>query len=90
MASEPLPGFELTARPSTLRDEYDQHAVRAIERVKATHIEDLDKLRETLHRGGTYLEMRAAVDAFRIIDETIRGLEKATDRVLGHDVPEED
>ena len=88
MTAETLPGLGLIASPMTLDDDYDQHAVRAIQRVKLTFIEDRDKLREVIG-GGTHLEMRAATDAYRVIEETIRGLELTIDRVLGHDVKEE-
>lgn len=90
MTTETLPGLGLTASPMTLDDDYDQHAVRAIQRVKLTFIEDRDKLREVIGGGGTHLEMRAATDAYRVIEETIRGLELAIDRVLGNDVKDEE
>ena len=86
--SETLPGFELTASPMTIEADYDQYAVRAIERVKLTFIEDRDKLREVLGRGGSPLEMRAAVDAHLVVAETVRGLDLAIDRILGHDTVE--
>ena len=85
MSSEALPGFELQASPMTTDDAYDQGAVRAIHRVKARFQEDRDKLQRVIAAGGTHLEMRAAVDAHRVIQETIRGLDLAIDRVLGHD-----
>ena len=81
--SELLPGFELTASPMTIEEDYDQHAVRAIQRVKLTFIEDRDKLVGVISGGGSHLEMRSAVDAHRVIAETIRGLELAIDRILG-------
>ncbi len=93
MTAETLPGFEsgprLVARERTMQDEYDDHAVRTIGRVKESLIADRDRMNEVLRRGGSYMEMRTAVEAWRVIDEGIRGLEKAIDRVLGHDIPEE-
>lgn len=90
MTAETLPGFELTASPMTIEADYDQYAVRAIQRVKLTFIEDRDKLREVISGGGSHLEMRAAVDAHLVVAETIRGLDLAIDRVLGHDEGEND
>ena len=88
MTAETLPGFELAASPMTIEDDYDQHAVRAIQRVKLTFIEDRDKLREVIGGGGSHLEMRAAVDAHLVVAETVRGLDLAIDRILGHDTEE--
>ena len=85
MTEATLPGLE--ARPYTVEDSYDEHAVRIINRVKETFIADRDKLRNTIQHGGTHLEMRAAVDAYQAIQGTINGLELAIDRVLGHDTP---
>ena len=90
MTTETLPGLGLTASPMTLDDDYDQHAVRAIQRVKLTFIEDRDKLREVIGCGGSHPEMRAAADANPVIEETIRGLELAIGRVLGNDVKDEE
>lgn len=88
--TETLPGLELTATPMTIEADYDQYAVRAINAVRVSFIEDQDKLRQVISAGGSHLEMRAAVDAHHVIAETIRGLDLAIDRVLGHDEGEND
>lgn len=92
--SETLSGFEcgprLYSRPWTAQDEYDDAAVRLINQVKVSMIADRDRMSEALRRGGTYQEMRDAVDAWRVIDEGVRGLEKAVDIVLGHAAGDEE
>lgn len=88
MSDTTLPGLEAT--PYTEQDAHEEQAVRIINRIKEAFIADRDKLRDTIQHGGTHLEMRAAVDAYQVIQNTINGLELAIDRVLGHDIPEED
>lgn len=68
-----LPGFDPV-------ESISDATVRHIFRTRDSYVEDLDKLRERLHAGGTFLEMRAAVDAFAIIDNIVRELEKVAAR----------
>lgn len=71
--NEPLAGLEIGDAPHTTTDE----AVRAINRVKAQMIADRDRATEALQAGGTYQEMNAMTTVWRVIDEGVRGLERA-------------
>jgi hypothetical protein len=55
-------------------------AAREINRTRVSYLEDLDKLRRVLAGGGTFPEMRAAVNAFQVIDNIIGELETAAKR----------
>lgn len=55
-------------------------AAREISRTRDSYLADLDKLRGVLMAGGTFLEMRAAVDAYQVVDNIARELEKAAKR----------
>ena len=65
-------------------------AVRVVERVKASLVADKDQLRLRMATGGTPGDMANAVQAWRVLTEGIRGLERAVDRLLGHDIEDED
>lgn len=80
--AETLPG--LKSRPTTIDDEYRDGAVRAIREVISGFMSDRDKVTALVKSGGNLPEMRAAVDAARLYNEIINGLELAIDRVLGH------
>lgn len=71
--SETLAGLEIGGTLHTTTDE----VVRAINRVKVQLIADRDRATEALREGGTYQEMNAMTTVWRVIDEGVRGLERA-------------
>jgi hypothetical protein len=55
-------------------------ASREISLTRDSYLADLDKLRAVLMAGGTFLEMRAAVDAYQVMDNIARELDTAAKR----------
>lgn len=77
--------------PATLWDDSansspEMAAARAIGRARDSHLADLDKLRTVLLAGGTFLEMKAAVNAYQVIDNLARELDKAAKAVVAEGV----
>ena len=52
-------------------------AVTALNRVKADMIADRDRASRALAEGGTYQEMSVMTTVWRVIDDGVRGIEKA-------------
>ena len=66
--SDKLPGFE-------------SDGLRAVHRVRVSMLDDKERIKAVLAKGGTFQEMRAAVEAWRVLDEGIRGLQLAVERM---------
>lgn len=84
--SETLAGLELEEAPRTATDD----AVRALNRVKVSMIADRDRATEALRVGGTYKEMRTMTDIWRVLDEGIRGIERAVGYLLKSEESDDD
>ena len=84
MSELTLPGLEES--PETMGDKHRDGAARAIRAVIESFVTDRDNVMRLVHAGGNLPEMRAAVDAARLYNEIINGLEQAVERALGKDV----
>ena len=73
----------LWEEPAEARNTAGLAAAREISRTRDSYLADLDKLRGVLHAGGTFLEMRVAVDAFEVLDNIVGELDKAAKRAAG-------
>ena len=72
---------EMTTEPEWASVSAKRAAISALQTVCDTYLADLEKLKHRLATGGTYLEMRATVDAYQVIDENTRGITKAIDQL---------
>lgn len=80
------PGFESAGADVGLSVTARDAAARAIREVIESFVSDRDKTMRLVHAGGNLPQMRAAVDAARLYNEIIIGLEQAVARALGKDV----